>query len=117
MSASSWNFFTNHMHVLICLMQNPEQALRQVALTVGITERAVQRIVADLEEAGYLSRSRHGRRNTYVLHTDVPLGHALVGHLTVGEVLDLIVPQESEAESDDYKVLHNWTVGEHGSEI
>jgi len=112
-----WNFFTNHAHVLICLARNPEQSLREVALSVGITERAVQRIVADLEGADYLSRARSGRRNTYVLHPDVHLRHALESHRTIGDLLDVIVVKEAESDGDDYKGLENWTVGEHGSEV
>ena len=59
-----WTFLSNHGHVLLCIAQEPEIRLRDVAERVGITERAVQRIVADLEEAGYLSRAREGRATT-----------------------------------------------------
>ncbi|MEM8549423.1 MAG: winged helix-turn-helix domain-containing protein [Verrucomicrobiota bacterium] len=89
-----WTFFTNHAHVMICLARNPEQPLREVALAVGITERAVQRIVADLEEAGYLNRERDGRRNTYSIHPEVRLRHPLEAHRSIGDLLDVVVPQE-----------------------
>jgi len=102
-----WNFFTNHAHVLICLARNSQQPLREVAISVGITERAVQRIVAELEEAKYLERERVGRQNCYVIHTGVRLRHPLEAHRTIGNLLDLVVPRSSE----------RIDVGGHGSEI
>ncbi len=69
-----WTFLSNHAHVLICIAQEPGVRLREVAARVGITERAVQHIVADLEEGGYLSRAK-GRRNHYELHADRPFRH------------------------------------------
>lgn len=114
LTSPHWNFFTNHAHVLICLAKNAEQPLREVALAVGITERAVQRIVADLEQAGYLSRSRRGRRNVYVLHPGQELRHSLESHCVIGDLLDVIVAKEDE---DEDVALSDWTVGEHGSEI
>ena len=82
-----WTFFTNHTHVLVCLATNPGSSLRQVALAIGITERAVQRIVADLEAAQVLRRYREGRSNRYELHLDQPLRHPLERHRRIGEVL------------------------------
>ncbi len=89
-ASNQWTFFSNHGHVLICLAGNPDQPLREVALAVGITERAVQRIVADLEEAGYLTRERSGRRNAYTLNTDKKLRHSLERSHTIGEVLAVL---------------------------
>jgi len=86
-----WNFFTNHAHVLICLARNGQQPLREVALAVGITERAVQRIVAELEAAGALVREREGRRNHYLIQRRLRLRHPLESHRTIGELLDLVV--------------------------
>lgn len=88
---ASWTFFTNHGHVLICLARQPDQPLREVAISVGITERAVQRIVADLEHDGYLSRERHGRQNAYKIHASLPLRHPLEEHRNIGDLLDVIV--------------------------
>ncbi len=88
-----WTFFTNHAHVMICLAKSPDQPLREVAQQVGITERAVQRIVADLEEAGYLQREREGRQNHYELHPELPLRHPLEAHHTVNELIDLILAE------------------------
>ena len=91
MAAShQWTFFSNHGHVLICLAGNSNQPLREVALAVGITERAVQRIVADLEEAGYLTRERSGRRNSYTLNTEKKLRHSLEKGHSIGEILDVL---------------------------
>jgi predicted ArsR family transcriptional regulator len=76
---------------LICIAQEPEIRLREVAAQVGITERAVQRIVADLEEAGYLSHRRKGRRNYYELHADRPFRHPVASHRAIGLLLNLIL--------------------------
>ncbi|PXA03415.1 ArsR family transcriptional regulator [Coraliomargarita sinensis] len=103
----SWNFLTNHSHVLICLARNAEQPLREVALSVGITERAVQRIVAELEEAGYLERMRVGRQNCYLIHTEGRLRHPLEAHRTIGALLDVVVPRPTK----------RIDLGGHGSEI
>ncbi len=89
-TSSQWTFFSNHGHVLICLAGNPDQPLREVALAVGITERAVQRIVADLEEAGFLKRERSGRRNTYTLNTNKKLRHSLEKSHSIGEILAVL---------------------------
>lgn len=86
-----WTFLSNHAHVLLCIAKEPEVRLRDVADRVGITERAVQRIVTELEEGGYLSRSREGRRNRYEVHLDRPLRHSVESHRKVGELLNLIL--------------------------
>lgn len=89
--ARHWTFLSNHAHVLVCLAQDPDARLRDVALSVGITERAVQKIVSDLEEAGVIVRERAGRRNSYRLNLEVPLRHALESHKTVGILLSLVL--------------------------
>jgi predicted transcriptional regulator len=82
-----WTFLTNHARVLICIARDPELRVRDVAQEVGITERAAQLIITDLEEAGYLVRTRVGRRNTYTINADRPFRHpAEAGH----DVQDLI---------------------------
>jgi hypothetical protein len=83
----SWTFLTNHAHVLACIVAEPSVRLRDVADRVGITERAAQRIVADLVEHGYLERRRVGRRNVYRAHLDRPLRHPLDATRTVAELL------------------------------
>jgi len=87
---NNWTFLTNHSHVLICIARDPEVLLKDVADAVGITERAVQRIVQDLEEAGYLERSREGRRNKYKLKSGMPLRHPVESHKKVSELIKLV---------------------------
>lgn len=87
----SWTFFTNHAHVLFCLAGDPGMRLRDVAERVGITERAAQRIVAELQEAGYLVIEREGRRNTYQVETSIPLRHPVEEHVSLGAVLDVVM--------------------------
>jgi DNA-binding IclR family transcriptional regulator len=98
-----WTFLSNHAHVLLCLAKEPEVRLREVADRVGITERAVQRIVADLEEGDYLSHVREGRRNRYEVHLARPLRHSVESHQEVGVLLNLILrpeqPDSGEPES------------------
>lgn len=98
-SGHEWTFLSNHAHVLLCIAQEPEVRLRDVAERVGITERAVQRIVADLEEGGYLSRVRAGRRNHYEVHADRPLRHPVEAHQDVSVLLDLILGRGTAARS------------------
>ena len=88
---ATWTFLTNHSHVLLCLVQDPESRMRDVAERVGITERAVQRIVAELEAAGYLTRSREGRRNRYEVNGELPLRHPVEGHRDLNALVKLIV--------------------------
>ena len=87
---SSWTFLTNHAHVLLCLAADSAMRLREVAQAVGITERAVQHIVADLVTAGVIARTRHGRRNRYTLRSATPLRHPLEAHRTVGDLIALV---------------------------
>lgn len=91
---SGWTFMTNHAHVLILLAQNPDRVLREVAASVGITERAVQRIVAELEEDGYIHRSKEGRKNTYAIDLSKPLRHPIESHCSIGDLVDLIRTKE-----------------------
>lgn len=90
-SVGSWTFLSNHTHVLVCLAADGEQTLRDVAAKVGLTERGVQRIVAELEQAGVLEREREGRRNLYRIDPRVPLRHPLEAHCRIGELLDLVI--------------------------
>ena len=85
-----WTFLTNHAHVLIFLSAQPDALLREVASTVGITERAVQRIIGELEAANYLVKEREGRRNRYRVRTDGPLRHPIEKHRSVQALLDLV---------------------------
>ena len=94
---AGWTFLTNHAHVLLCVARDPGVRHRDLAESVGITERAAQRIVADLVEAGYLTVTRAGRRNHYQLNPDLPLRHPLEQDHRVGEILAVLRPQEPAA--------------------
>lgn len=86
-----WTFLSNHAHVLVCLATDPDPRLRDVAARVGITERAVQGIVGDLETAGVIVRERRGRRNAYRLNLEAPLRHPLEAHRPIRALLALIL--------------------------
>ena len=90
MGRDAWTFLTNHGHVLVCLAAEEDILLRDVALRIGITERAVQQIVGDLERAGIIVRMRVGRRNRYLLRRAEQFRHPLETCLTVGDFADLL---------------------------
>lgn len=90
---AGWTFLTNHTHVLLCLFQTPDVTLREVAGRVGITERMVQKIVAELVESGYLHVTRVGRRNTYAIRTSSHLRHPLESHRRIGDLLQHLLDQ------------------------
>lgn len=83
----SWTFFTNHAHVLVAISRDPELRQRDIAQLVGITEGAVQRILHELEDAGYLLRERIGRRNRYQIVEELPLRHPLETDRSVADIL------------------------------
>lgn len=87
---SKWTLFSNHGHVLVVLSRDPDARLRDVAQIVGITERAVQKIVRDLQDGGLVSVTKQGRRNRYRLHQNQPLRHTLEAHCTTGELLEMV---------------------------
>ena len=89
-TGQGWTFLTNHSHVLICLVREPNLRLRDVAERVGITERGVHRIINDLEEAGVLTRNRDGRRNHYEVNTSLHLRHPIEAHCTISEFLEIV---------------------------
>jgi hypothetical protein len=86
----AWQFVTNHGHVLAHLAHEPDSRLRDIAAVVGITERTAAQIVDQLERAGYLTRSRTGRRNSYTVHTDVPLRHTTHEDRTVADLIQFL---------------------------
>lgn len=88
-SRPRWTFLTNHAHVLIVLHGEPDTVLRKVAQRVGITERAVQRIIQDLEEEGFIERERVGRRNHYRIIKRHSLRHSIESHRNIGDLLKL----------------------------
>jgi len=87
----AWTFLTNHAHVLLCVAQRPGIRVREVARSVGVTERCVQRILTELEEAGYVTRVHQGRRNHYEVHADLPLRHPAEQHQHVSALLNLVL--------------------------
>ena len=87
-----WMLLSNHGHVLLYVDTYPDARLREVAAAIGITERATHNIITELEEAGYVSRERVGRRNRYEVHRDVPLRHARVVGRTIGDLLQGLEP-------------------------
>jgi predicted transcriptional regulator len=87
---AEWTFLTNHSHVLVCLADDPALRIRDIAVRVGITERATQRIVAELVASGYLEKERDGRRNRYRVATDRPLRHPLERSHTIGDLLSAV---------------------------
>jgi DNA-binding MarR family transcriptional regulator len=93
-----WRFITNHAHVLACIAADPDARIRDIATTVGITERTAGQIVKDLEDAGYLTKTRIGRRNRYEIHGQLPLRHAQHRHHTIGELVAFLA---SPAETDE----------------
>jgi hypothetical protein len=85
-----WRFVTNHAHVLALIAASPDARLRDIAATVGITERTAGQIVSDLEMAGYLTKTRVGRRNRYEVHGELPLRHPQHRHHTAGELIGFL---------------------------
>lgn len=96
-SSPRWTFLTNHAHVLILLSQNSSLVLREVAARIGITERAVQRIVADLEDDGFIERAKVGRQNQYRLRTEQALRHPIESHRTIGDLIQLVTGDDQDA--------------------
>ena len=85
-----WTFLTNHAHVLVCIAHDPGIRVQDIALRVGITLRAAQGIVSDLVDAGYVSRTRVGRRNQYEVHPDLPFRHPLEQEHRIGGLLETL---------------------------
>ena len=93
-----WRFVTNHAYVLQCISVDPTIRLRDIAASVGITERTAAQIVNDLEQAGYLTKTRDGRRNQYEIHDELPLRHQHHQHRTVGDLIRFLQdPARTEA--------------------
>ena len=90
----AFRFVTNHAHVLQIVSADPTARLRDIAETVGITERTAVQIVSDLEKAGYLTKTRDGRRNKYEVHEQLPLRHPQHRHHTVGELIRFLEAPE-----------------------
>ena len=87
---SNWTLFSNHGHVLFCLSRDPQARLRDVAADVGITERAVQKIVRDLQDVGMVSVTKNGRRNSYRIHHKAALRHDIEAGCTLKDLLKVV---------------------------
>jgi DNA-binding MarR family transcriptional regulator len=90
-----WRFVTNHTQVLLCIARDGDVRLRDVAERVGITERAAQRIVADLVEAGFVERKKVGRRNHYSIDRRAKMRHPAQENQAIGDLLDLLTFTDS----------------------
>jgi DNA-binding MarR family transcriptional regulator len=86
----TWRFLSNHTQVLLRIQRDPDARLRDIAEHVGITERAAQRIVADLIESGYVESERVGRRNRYTVNPDIAMRHPAQDGHEIGELLNLL---------------------------
>ncbi len=96
----SWTFLSNHAQVLLCIARDRDTRLRDIAQAVGITERAAQRIVADLVEAGYVERERVGRRSHYRLNGEVRMRHVAQADYEINELLNTFqLPPETPGDS------------------
>lgn len=90
MGRDTWTFLSNHGHVLVALDRDPDARARDVAEAVGITERAVQQIIADLVDHGYVAKERVGRRNRYTVARDAHFRHDLESGVTLGAFVDMV---------------------------
>ncbi len=95
-SAGTWTFLTNHSHVLLCIAEDPEVRMRDLAVRVGITERAVQRIIEDLADGGYLTIEREGRRNRYEVNQNLRLRHPVEEHCAVQGLIGFVLGNRQE---------------------
>ncbi len=95
----SWTFLTNHGHALVCIARNEDIRLRDLASTMGVTERTAQIIVNDLANAGYVTRTRVGNRSHYTVRADRPFRHPVEIDHSVGALLAVIVPPTGEPDT------------------
>ena len=104
---AKWTFITNHGLVLGYIARNPRSTARVVAQAVGITERTTHKIIAELEEAGYISRKRVGRKNQYGINPDLPLRHPSHGEVMVGDLLQILSRKKVEPAKEQMKLPIN----------
>lgn len=94
---ANWTFLTNHAHVLLCLVETPDMLMKDIATKVGITERAVQRIIADLRSEHCIEQQRRGRRNQYQIRRENPLKHPIEAHRRIADLIRLIYDDPIDA--------------------
>lgn len=92
--STEWTFLTNHAHVLVHLHAHPDARVRDLAATIGITERSVMNILADLEEAGYVTRTRVGRRNVYRINARRRFRHPAEASQRIGRLLEIFTEDD-----------------------
>jgi DNA-binding IclR family transcriptional regulator len=98
-AGATWTFLTNHTHILVCLASDPTLRVRDLADRIGITERAAHRILSELADAGYVSRVRVGRRNSYSLNLDHPMRHPLEAARPVRDLVEALAAESSSTGS------------------
>jgi len=101
---TKWTFITNHGLVLGYIARNPRSTARVIAQSVGITERTTHKIIAELEEAGYISRKKVGRKNQYHINADLPLRHPSHGEVVVGDLLQLLAWKKVDIVKEQMKL-------------
>jgi hypothetical protein len=101
-STPGWAFLTNHARVLVCIADDPGIRLRELGDRVGITERATHRIVTELATAGYITRRRNGRRNSYTINTHLPLPDPIPREQNIGELLKVLTGTRAARRWDDH---------------
>lgn len=101
-----WAFLSNHLLVLLCVARDPDVRVRDIARAVAITERATQAILRDLSDAGYLERTRIGRRSHYRVRRDTPLRQPLVAEHTVGRLLDILDGGDTDASARPPRLVY-----------
>jgi len=109
---SNWTLLTGHGHVLVEIARDPEARIRDISVAVDLTERTVQAIVADLEAAGYLTRTRNGRRTKYSVNRDSLFRHSAQEGLRVGPLLDLLAAENNLGAENGTAVGDEATGGE-----
>ncbi|BCD90937.1 ArsR family transcriptional regulator [Francisella halioticida] len=87
----SWTFLTNHSHVLCLINNNPNITIRDIAIKIGITERAVLNILSDLTETAYLTITKIGRNNHYEINKEKRLRHPIENHCTIDDFLGPLI--------------------------
>lgn len=97
---ADWTFLSSHAHVLICLAENPQAKLRDLADRVGVTERTIMRLITQLDQAGFLKRSRRGRCNHYEIIAREPLRHPIEARCTVEMLLQTVLGANQKDPTD-----------------
>jgi DNA-binding Lrp family transcriptional regulator len=101
---AKWAFITNHGLVLGYIARNPRSTARVIAQAVGVTERTTHKIIAELEEAGYISRKRVGRKNQYQINPNLPLRHPGYDAVMVGELLQILARKNVDTAKEQMKL-------------